>query len=1122
MDFIKSFYIKYPYFNILEYKKFNPKLKNLTNIGLLHYYDINIINEKLICSIKDFYILYPYFDIIFYKIYYDWTNQIKSDNINYLIHYHNIGVVENRIYSLNNFKERYNVDFIFLQSFYNKFTNKSEIEILTEMYNRAREMKSHVAGLDSFIAFALPESNNAKNTQVGILRLVSPDSNQVTCDLRPPHLFEEVNPTRILNKYIYSDEIFTKKFPEFNITIYKLSNPTLYFDNDVKYKGDWYMKKIINLDKTQIASIDDILKNNPNFNLELYKNIYNHSINESNDENIIINWYKNKDNLVYSLDTFNKYIDDFNFTLIVKHIPILKKYNHIEIIKFYIKNINKINNIYSEKLFYLKYPLFKLNEYKKFNKLSTICGRQSSTSSGLDSGDASRMSPSNHNSVLSILNEYNLSKNKNNIIISNDDFNNKFINFNLDKYKIYLEKNKNNIILPDSEYKYYWYINDSSKQYNNYPVDIDKINPMKDFDFDINIYNYFNSAQETKSPESSQKTPIIYSKKLFYELYNNFDKDIYYLFNFAQETMSNSERASVMKEYTEEDIIIHFHSIGLSNNLIYNANMINEDNYGFNLKIYKELNKDLEKLTDIELIIHWFKFGRYQNRIYSTNTFFDIYDLTLETDIEGVQQGKSEILQLASPESNQITINLNQPHMTDSIIKWMNHDIYNYLQKKDKNIIGRDVVNNIYEVLIDLSNPFPKNKLEKGISLIIRAKNEELNIKDCIESVVDLVDEIIFVDNNSTDSTYNIVKKYTEIHKNIKLYRYNINVSKAGIEHKNAIDNNDMNTLGTFYNWCLSKATKYNVFKWDADFICIRNNFTQLVNIYNVRERDDKFAIWFSGKTLFENNNKYYLNYNSYYNEFRIFSYKNNFRWDNGNICEYTEPYLNECSPKNKYKYEYPLFYETKRTSIDEFSERSALIDIRDINDFNILNSLKIEAESKSDNLILIKNNIINNKIKIVIYTPSLSFGGGNQFIINMYKLYKSFGFNVIIIPINYDNTGKDKYNIILQEDIFMFTFQKTECEGDQNKNSKIFNFIKNFRPHYAIFNSDIPDNIEELYNITKIIFITHSDVAYANYFIKKYHKYMHKIITVNKYTIEKLSKISEIDESKFFKICNY
>ncbi|RME92456.1 MAG: glycosyltransferase family 2 protein [Candidatus Hydrogenedentota bacterium] len=47
------------------------------------------------------------------------------------------------------------------------------------------------------------------------------------------------------------------------------------------------------------------------------------------------------------------------------------------------------------------------------------------------------------------------------------------------------------------------------------------------------------------------------------------------------------------------------------------------------------------------------------------------------------------------------------------------------------------------------------------ISVYIIGYNEEKKIKDCLESVSDIVDEIVFVDSHSTDSTVSIVREYT-------------------------------------------------------------------------------------------------------------------------------------------------------------------------------------------------------------------------------------------------------------------------------------------------------------------------------------------------------------------------
>jgi glycosyltransferase involved in cell wall biosynthesis len=58
--------------------------------------------------------------------------------------------------------------------------------------------------------------------------------------------------------------------------------------------------------------------------------------------------------------------------------------------------------------------------------------------------------------------------------------------------------------------------------------------------------------------------------------------------------------------------------------------------------------------------------------------------------------------------------------------------------------------------------------MELKISLAMIVKNEENYIERCIQSVKDLVDEIVVVDTGSTDNTINILKKY----KNIKIHHF--------------------------------------------------------------------------------------------------------------------------------------------------------------------------------------------------------------------------------------------------------------------------------------------------------------------------------------------------------------
>ena len=52
----------------------------------------------------------------------------------------------------------------------------------------------------------------------------------------------------------------------------------------------------------------------------------------------------------------------------------------------------------------------------------------------------------------------------------------------------------------------------------------------------------------------------------------------------------------------------------------------------------------------------------------------------------------------------------------------------------------------------------------KTLSLCMITKNEEKNISRCLNSVKDIVDEIIIVDTGSTDNTIEIAKSYGAIY----------------------------------------------------------------------------------------------------------------------------------------------------------------------------------------------------------------------------------------------------------------------------------------------------------------------------------------------------------------------
>lgn len=211
-------------------------------------------------------------------------------------------------------------------------------------------------------------------------------------------------------------------------------------------------------------------------------------------------------------------------------------------------------------------------------------------------------------------------------------------------------------------------------------------------------------------------------------------------------------------------------------------------------------------------------------------------------------------------------------------------------------------------------------KLKHGLSMIIRAKNEEATIEKCLTTLLPHVDEVIFVDNGSTDQTRLIAERLQQKYFNLKVYSYPIQIPRIGLEHCHAVLNHSTNTLGHYYNWCLSHSTLTNFAKWDADYICIEENFVEMVTQFDLRTRGDNFALWFSGLELYTDGERYWVDSQSSHNEYRIFSRKHGAHWVNLPPWEEIEQsYLYRA---HKLVYEKPIYIELFRLEEIEFKDR--------------------------------------------------------------------------------------------------------------------------------------------------------------------------------------------------------
>lgn len=839
------------------------------------------------------------------------------------------------------------------------------------------------------------------------------------------------------------------KINQTNIIILKLVYDNVILITNIKDFNDYF--KNINLDK---FSYDDLY-------LKLYNKIDN-------------NFLKNIKHLEIIFENIKK-------ELVFKFYKVLfrfKNYNDNDLVYFLLMNDYKIkiNEFIKEYQDIYSYHAIKkknnfiINYLKNYNNINYLLSKKlfkkifSNFDINFFTNIYDELLINNNINLNSDIDIYNFFLNNNDLLTNIDEFDLKFnnIDINLIKY-LYLENDcdKFNMI------KYIIFNKDITCNIKNIHKLINKYN------FNLILFNNkFNNNYELIKFMNENKNILtleVYNINLDYDFIYNYykfknltKKDIQFLFNFKKKYIRNAN-----------DYLI--------------KNNINLDNI-------KILNNKCKNLQDNE-IIDYMTDNNLEKKIINFTEFKNNY-------VFNINKNKKFFLNDYSYLDFIKTVkNINNE---DEFIKFITKDIYNI--NINKNSLGRKNVFMIEEVLLDLE--LKKPELKNGVSLIIRAKNEQENIKLCIESVVDLVDEIIFVNNNSTDKTLEIINDLGLKYDKIKIYNYFINVNRVGVEHQNALKNKDNNTLANFYNWCLYKSTMKNVIKWDADFICIKNNFQSMINNYKIIEKKNQYALWFSGFTLFINDEKYYINLDSYYNEFRLFSYYSNFKWYDGDLCEFNEPYIEMCS--EKIRVNYPIFYEIKRTNSNEFSSRSSLIDNRDITDFNILKNLMEKEDNEQINLYKLDKDIINSKKKIGIINNYFNIGGSNVFMNEIYKYFKIFGFDVKIYceKINKNvlknNNLIDKYDVININNI------------DYNK---IFNNLD-----YLLFNGYIPNNIiENKFNIQACkILITHSDVAYSNYYIQEYHQYLDKIITVNNYTKMKIERFNDIDPNKIYKTINY
>jgi len=227
-----------------------------------------------------------------------------------------------------------------------------------------------------------------------------------------------------------------------------------------------------------------------------------------------------------------------------------------------------------------------------------------------------------------------------------------------------------------------------------------------------------------------------------------------------------------------------------------------------------------------------------------------------------------------------------------------------------------------------------------GISAMLRVKNEETKIRACLSSIIGIFDEIIIIDNGSTDSTYAEVERIMNDNKdyNIQLYSYPFALAKIGKDNQ-ATSANSVHSLVYYSNWCISKCKKKWIFKWDGDMILPRSKRNIAIDLADSIRKSAPIFWNVKGQTVYlDGRGMPWAANNEINEEERAFKNNSAFHFKKVGPWErITCPFsMDEMYTKDV------VFYELKDSREDEFSHWSSLDDLTprkkiEVNNYNLI-----------------------------------------------------------------------------------------------------------------------------------------------------------------------------------------
>lgn len=131
-----------------------------------------------------------------------------------------------------------------------------------------------------------------------------------------------------------------------------------------------------------------------------------------------------------------------------------------------------------------------------------------------------------------------------------------------------------------------------------------------------------------------------------------------------------------------------------------------------------------------------------------------------------------------------------------------------------------------------------EEELKRGVSGIMRVKNDAEFIKASVESCIDALDELIIVYNDCSDNSPQVIEEmHSKYPDKIKVYEYkhkvySINLTKEEYEYAKSLPDDSPHLLCNYYNFALSKVTYRHAMKIDADQIYFTEKLKKTCDIF--------------------------------------------------------------------------------------------------------------------------------------------------------------------------------------------------------------------------------------------------------------------------------------------------